>query len=149
MKSHKPGIGERAPGPKRVGKRHTLLLSPRLSRRSRRVFEGSSATTRARTCRPMSWTTEEEGRDKEDRRAQSFALAIVRNVGERDAAETLHFRAPCQIRRHRRHKRGETTAILERSKGWLPAGQEKATTRQALMTGEQREAQRHADIQCL
>ncbi|KAL7775223.1 hypothetical protein CFE70_006141 [Pyrenophora teres f. teres 0-1] len=65
MSLHKPRIGDRAPGAKRVGKRQAAKgrAVPQIKDR---WFGGWTSYTRASTCRPMPQTTEDEDMDKED-----------------------------------------------------------------------------------
>ncbi|KAF1944769.1 hypothetical protein EJ02DRAFT_452109 [Clathrospora elynae] len=97
---------------RRVGKRHALL-GPRLSCRLKTTVRSMDASTRASTLSP--YVLDDRGGGYGRGRwtsataklaAGGFALAIVRNVGERDAADTLQQRALSDQDEDRQHKRG-------------------------------------------
>lgn len=94
MESHKPRIGKKAPGPWSVGKRHAAKPKA-VPQIKDKCSEDGRATTRASTCRPLTWTAEQENIIGRAPSAEARLTAAEFRLGDRskrweaDAADTL------------------------------------------------------------
>lgn len=128
IRSHRPAIGERALGGQSVGK------APRSAKLEAVPWiedQGSGMNTRSLErahCRPVSWATKDGYRSGEKRRRKrpgrqldTFALAVVRNVGRTGAADTLWPGARFSDQRRDREQSGRVELIGDQGRA-MPDG---------------------------